>query len=1257
MRATLLWSALLLSALRSDGARASDCVTGAEGSCLPNGDLRGTLPPQGAAGTGQVPEQLPAQAPDEAGQPPGEPPEQPPAQAPTGTEHPPEQPPEQPTAQAPAGTEWPPEQPTEQPTAQAPAGTEQPPEQSPEQPTAQAPAGTERPPEQPTEQPTAQAPAGTEQPPEQPTEQPTAQAPAGTEQPPEQPTAQAPAGTERPPEQLPEQPTAQAPAGTERPPEQPTEQPTAQAPAGTERPPEQPTEQPTAQAPAGTEQIPEQPLEQPSAQIPAGTEQPPEQPTAQAPAGTEQPPEQPTAQAPAGTEQPPEQPTAQAPAGTEQPPEQPFEQPSAQAPAGTEQPPEQPTAQAPVGTEQPPEQPPVQAPVGTEQPPEQPPVQAPVGTEQPPEQPPVQAPVGTEQPPEQPPVQAPVGTEQPPEQPPVQAPVGTEQPPEQPPVQAPVGTEQPPEQPPVQAPVGTEQPPEQPPVQAPVGTEQPPEQPPVQAPAGTEQPPEQPSATTSDSLQSSCRPFVLCPAALADTASTGDLSCPLGDGSAGVICRDFGINPLELATHASGHRTDDRRNTSRPLSSDQIINDLFIVVGDDSELLEASKQAAQRIQEQKLQGSQTAPRDSPLGLFSLNSGSRHGLHKLGLQCLHHQLTLQAISEQGKSHLRLVSSFSGGQTGANASAAQPTRLGNCTVEKPIVCKDSFYRTASGECNNLQRPREGAARTGFKRLLESTFDGGVGAIRSRSVRDLPLPNPRLISERMVKTISKELNGFTLSVMQWGQFIDHDFNLAPFFSNGATDPITCCEDGGRTLPATPLHLQCIPFSIPADDPFYSQFGQRCMSMTRSIPAPPLDCIARPTTPLNAITSHLDASNIYGSDHEEQSELRAHRDGLLLTSDNNLLPLATSPEMGACTKMPLSASVPGDERVNEQSALTVMHTIFMREHNRVAGALKQNHRDWDDEKLFQEARRIVVAEWQHIVYNEWLPIIVGFDYARDHDLLPMTSGFSTFYDVHVNPTASNEFATAAFRFGHSLLRDLYHLINADGKIVQSINLTSTFFDPDVITRRFVEHARTLVATRCEAFDTNIISSVHQKLFMNNELFGLDLIAINIQRGRDHGIPTYTTMLKACTGFIVSSWGDPHGLIDSGTIDQLRSLYDDPGDVDLFIGGLAERQAPGAQVGPTFQCLIGQQFYDVRFGDRFFYDNGGFQHSFTAAQLKEIRKSSWARIMCDTLGPEFGNDFTRVQPLAFVEFSVGANGITSCGSQAIPSLNLAVFE
>ena len=112
---------------------------------------------------------------------------------------------------------------------------------------------------------------------------------------------------------------------------------------------------------------------------------------------------------------------------------------------------------------------------------------------------------------------------------------------------------------------------------------------------------------------------------------------------------------------------------------------------------------------------------------------------------------------------------------------------------------------------------------------------------------------------------------------------------------------------------------------------------------------------------------------------------------------------------------------RVNEQLNLIVMHTLWMREHNRIAKFLGAENPKWDDETIFQETRRIVIAEYQHIIYKEWLPIILGSSYMTKFGLWPMTRGYSSNYLDTFEPSVTNEFATAAFRFGHSLLKPTF--------------------------------------------------------------------------------------------------------------------------------------------------------------------------------------------------------------------------------------------
>lgn len=99
-------------------------------------------------------------------------------------------------------------------------------------------------------------------------------------------------------------------------------------------------------------------------------------------------------------------------------------------------------------------------------------------------------------------------------------------------------------------------------------------------------------------------------------------------------------------------------------------------------------------------------------------------------------------------------------------------------------------------------------------------------------------------------------------------------------------------------------------------------------------------------------------------------------------------------------------------------MHTLWLREHNRVASQLALLNPHWDDERVYQEARKVVGAEIQHITFNEWLPIILGMNYMDENRLSPLKSGMSNDYDPDVEPSITNAFATAAFRFGHSLVQ-----------------------------------------------------------------------------------------------------------------------------------------------------------------------------------------------------------------------------------------------
>jgi len=333
------------------------------------------------------------------------------------------------------------------------------------------------------------------------------------------------------------------------------------------------------------------------------------------------------------------------------------------------------------------------------------------------------------------------------------------------------------------------------------------------------------------------------------------------------------------------------------------------------------------------------------------------------------------------------------------------------------------------------------------------------------------------------------------------------------------------------------------------------------------------------------------------------------------------------------------------------VLHTVWMREHNRLADQLVQQRPDWSDETLYQEARRIVIAQMQHITYNEWLPIVLGMKYMDKWSIGPKESGFSNIYSKDVNPAITNAFATAAFRFGHSLIAGVIESYNIFGTKVKSVPLTKSQFAPyDLYDNLTLEtFVRGLTTQKSQDLDSSFSPELTQHLFQqDSEQFGLDLVSLNIQRGRDHGLAPYTAWRKLCGQPPVNSWKKLATMFPAMNVARLQALYKTVDDIDLFIGGILESPSDGSLLGPTFLCIIGDQFQRIKTGDRLWYeekDNG-----FTAEQLTEVRKTSLARVLCDN-----ADGIEVIQPLAFHTPDV-ANRRVACDSQEIPSLDMAAW-
>lgn len=216
----------------------------------------------------------------------------------------------------------------------------------------------------------------------------------------------------------------------------------------------------------------------------------------------------------------------------------------------------------------------------------------------------------------------------------------------------------------------------------------------------------------------------------------------------------------------------------------------------------------------------------------------------------------------------------------------------------------------------------------------------------------------------------------------------------------------------------------------------------------------------------------------------------------------------------------------------------------------------NWKDETLYQESRRIVIAQLQHITYNEWLPIIFGMKYMQKWKLEPKESGYSDDYDARVNPSITNAFSTAAFRFGHSMIQGKIESFNLFGSPVKTISLTKTQFEPyDLYDNLTLEtFVRGLTTQKAQAYDTSFEEDLKGHLFeTDSDNFGMDLVSLNIQRGRDHALPAYMKWRQLCGLDTVTSWRELSTILPEMFVARLQNLYKSVEDIDLFLGGLLE--------------------------------------------------------------------------------------------------------
>lgn len=479
--------------------------------------------------------------------------------------------------------------------------------------------------------------------------------------------------------------------------------------------------------------------------------------------------------------------------------------------------------------------------------------------------------------------------------------------------------------------------------------------------------------------------------------------------------------------------------------------------------------------------------------------------------------------------------------------------------------------------------GAKDATLLRKCENAFEDEI-SIPAGSTR----ANPRTISNIIFAQDDRVDNALNLSDYVWafGQFLDHDISQVE--SN---------ED------------EFLPITVPANDFFFEEGSIIPMARSAASSGTGTDS-SNPRNYNNKVTAFIDGSAIYGSDDIRAKALRNPNStkGKLWVSNGNLLPWNTN--TGEFDGVVASSSGPfmenpfqnnnklflaGDLRANENPLLIAIHTIFVREHNRLCDIIAVEHPGWSSDKIYEAARKKVGAYIQGITYFEWLPA-QGIE-------IPAYN----WYNEQVDPSILNVFSSAAFRMGHTLINSSVVRMENDGGEISdgNIALRDAYFNPTIIplTNGIEPYLKGMATNLHQDFDCKMVDDLRNFLFADpeNGIAGLDLAAININRGRERGLPDFNTV-RADFGLTrISSF---EGITGNPEVAELLSdLYNgDINSIDPWVGMLSERHKNGALFGELVMTILEEQFQSLRDGDRFYFEN---DPAFSAQDIEEIKNTT----------------------------------------------------
>ncbi|BCZ21200.1 peroxidase family protein [Mycobacterium senriense] len=501
--------------------------------------------------------------------------------------------------------------------------------------------------------------------------------------------------------------------------------------------------------------------------------------------------------------------------------------------------------------------------------------------------------------------------------------------------------------------------------------------------------------------------------------------------------------------------------------------------------------------------------------------------------------------------------------------------------------THFRTADGSWNNLANPKEGAAGTRFLRNVN------LSAVCPETATLLE-PNPREVSLRLLTRPDGDdgrphmtpVPFLNLLAASWIQFMVHDW-----VNHGEPQP-----------------NDFIKVPLRQGDPARARYGWSEMVIGRTQPDPTRNGPQEPatTSSINEVTHWWDGSQIYGSDQATQNRLRSHRFGKMKLNDDGTLPL--DPTTGVEDAGFMRSWWVG---------LSMLHTLFVREHNAICDVLYEAYPSWDDDRLFNVARLINAAVMAKIHSIEWTPAILP-NRALDTGLNSNWYGLLTYIlrkgkarktlsEVKIrnaelggivgNPInrhhcvfgLSEEFVEV-YRL-HSLLPETLEVRLRGQKDIEkkvplpatrqhgSVELTKKYAISDLFHSFGNQHPGALVLNNFPRF--------MQELSVPGNPF-FDVGTVDIVRARERGVPRYNAFRRQLGLNQIRSFDDLTD--DRSALKNLRSVYgDNPDkveDLDLLVGTLAEGRRPsGFGFGETlFQIFILNASRRLQ-ADRFYTD------------------------------------------------------------------------